>query len=113
MGAGTAALLAGCFGAMNIFARSLGGILSDKAFARFGFRGRLWAQFLALLLQGLLFLCFSRVTKQHEWYHLIGVLIPFSIFVNIAEGTSYGIVPFVNQEHLAVITAIVGAAGSA
>ena len=30
MSAGTAAFLAGMFGAMNIFARSLGGILSDE-----------------------------------------------------------------------------------
>jgi NNP family nitrate/nitrite transporter-like MFS transporter len=113
MSAGAAALWAGSFGAMNLFARSLGGMLSDKAFARFGFRGRLWSQFVALVLQGAFFFCFSRVTKQHEWYHLFGTLVPFSIFVNIAEGTSYGIVPFINKEHLAVITAIVGAAGSA
>jgi nitrate/nitrite transporter NarK len=113
MTAGTAALLAGCFGAMNIFARSLGGILSDEMFARFGFRGRLWAQFLALLLQGLLFYEFSHVTKNHEWYHLLGTIIPFSICVNLAEGTSYGIVPFIIQEQLAVVTAIVGASGSA
>jgi NNP family nitrate/nitrite transporter-like MFS transporter len=113
MSAGAAALWAGSFGAMNIFARSLGGMLSDKAFARFGFRGRLWSQFIALVAEGFFFYCFGRVTKKHEWYHLFGTLVPFSLFVNISEGTSYGIVPFINQEHLAVITAIVGAAGSA
>jgi NNP family nitrate/nitrite transporter-like MFS transporter len=113
MSAGTAALWAGSFGAMNLFARSLGGMLSDEAFARFGFRGRLWSQFIALVFEGLTFYGFSLVTKSHQWYHLLFTLVPFSIFVNISEGTSYGIVPFINKEHLAVITAIVGAAGSA
>jgi hypothetical protein len=87
--------------------------MSDEMFARFGFRGRLWAQFLALLLQGLFFWEFSQVTKEHQWYHLVGTIVPFSICVNLAEGTSYGIVPFVIKEELAVVNAIVGAAGSA
>jgi nitrate/nitrite transporter NarK len=113
MSAGTAAFLAGMFGAMNIFARSLGGILSDEMFARFGFRGRLWAQLIALVLQGVFVWEFSQVTKNHEWYHLLGTIIPFSICVNLGEGTSYGIVPFVIKEQLAVVTAIVGASGSA
>jgi NNP family nitrate/nitrite transporter-like MFS transporter len=113
MSAGTAALLAGSFGAMNLFARSVGGMLSDEAFGRFGFRGRLWAQFIALLLQGVFFYEFSLTTKNHEWYHLLGTLIPFSIFVNVGEGTSYGIVPFIDKEMLAAVTAIIGAAGSA
>ncbi|CAE8721743.1 unnamed protein product, partial [Polarella glacialis] len=48
MNAGDAASLAGAFGLMNLFARPLGGIASDKLYQRFGFRGRIWAQFLSL-----------------------------------------------------------------
>merc|ERR1719360_267944 len=48
MNAGDAASLASAFGGMNLFARSLGGISSDVMFRKFGFRGRIWAQFLAL-----------------------------------------------------------------
>merc|ERR1719240_2313216 len=98
---------------MNLFARSIGGMVSDEMFGRFGFRGRLWAQFFALLLQGVFFYEFGLTTKNHEWYHLLGTLVPFSIFVNVGEGTSYGIVPFINKEQLAAVTAIIGAAGSA
>ena len=36
MPAGQAAALAGCFGLMNLFARSLGGIFSDALFAEIG-----------------------------------------------------------------------------
>ena len=41
MEAGAASVLAGCFGLMNLFARSLGGIFSDFLFARYGFPGRI------------------------------------------------------------------------
>ena len=56
MPGGQAAALAGCFGLMNLFARSLGGIFSDVMFARYAFPGRLWAQFLSLFFEGV-FLC--------------------------------------------------------
>ena len=38
-----AGLLASLWGLMNLFARSLGGVLSDRANSRFGMRGRIWA----------------------------------------------------------------------
>ena len=49
MSAGYAASLASAFGEMNLFARSLGGISSDVMFNKFGFKGRIWAQFLAIV----------------------------------------------------------------
>merc|ERR1712232_674341 len=40
------------------------------------------------------------------WAHFI------SLFVNAAEGTSYGIVPYMIPQHLAVVSAVVGAGGT-
>lgn len=40
------------------------------------------------------------------------VLALFSIFVNMAEGTSYGIVPYMIPQELAVVSAMVGAGGT-
>ena len=40
------------------------------------------------------------------------VLVCFSLFVQMAEGTSYGIVPFMNRPQLAVVSALVGAGGN-
>ena len=40
LGVGMAGLIAGLFGLMNLFARSLGGFISDKVGIRFGLRGR-------------------------------------------------------------------------
>ena len=51
MDAADASALAGAFGLMNLFARSLGGITSDILFKYVGFRGRIWAQFLALFFE--------------------------------------------------------------
>jgi len=112
MKASDAASLAACFGGMNLFARSLGGIFSDFLFARFGFPGRLWAQFLALFFEAIFLFAFGCVNNEQEWYTALCVLICFSLFVQMAEGTSYGIVPFMNKQQLAVVSALVGAGGN-
>merc|ERR1719414_320605 len=112
MKAGNAAALASAFGGMNLFARSLGGISSDLLFAKFGFRGRIWAQFLALFFESIFLFCFGCVNNEQPWYVALLVLICFSIFVQMSEGTSYGIVPFMNKQQLAVVSALVGAGGN-
>merc|ERR1711920_72826 len=64
MDSGAAAVLAGCFGLMNLFARSLGGIVSDMLFSRFGFPGRIWAQFIGLFFEGIFLLGFGFVDNS-------------------------------------------------
>merc|ERR1711881_700496 len=113
MPGGQASALAGCFGLMNLFARSLGGISSDIMFASFGFRGRLWAHFLSLFFEGIFLFIFGCVSNEYEWYHALAALVCFSLFVQMAEGTSYGIVPFMKKEQLAMVSALVGAGGNA
>merc|ERR1712048_1431150 len=112
MKATDAGLLASSFGGMNLFARSLGGISSDLLFAKFGFSGRLWAQFLSLFFEAIFLFAFGCVNNEQPWYTALSVLIFFSIFVQMAEGTSYGIVPFMNPKQLAIISACVGAGGN-
>eukprot|EP00973_Karenia_brevis_P046798 6493288-Karenia_brevis.AAC.1 len=106
MKASDAASLAACFGGMNLFARSLGGIFSDFLFKQVGFRGRIWAQFLALFFEAIFLFAFGCVNNDQEWYTALGVLICFSLFVQMSEGTSYGIVPFMNKQQLAVVSAL-------
>jgi nitrate/nitrite transporter NarK len=113
MPAGEAALLAGSFGMMNLFARSLGGIMSDMMFARFGFRGRIWSQFGSLMLEGLTFFGFACVSNAYPWYYALVALCTFSLFVQMAQGTSYAMVPFMKPEQLAIVSALVGAGGNA
>ena len=37
--------------------------------------------------------------NSQPWYVALAVLVCFSLFVQMAEGTSYGIVPFMNLCH--------------
>jgi NNP family nitrate/nitrite transporter-like MFS transporter len=112
MNAGSASALAGCFGLMNLFARSLGGVFSDFLFKRMGFPGRIWAQFLCLFFEGIFLLGFGCVDNSNEWYVALIVLLGFSTMVQMTEGTSYGIVPFMNPKQLACVSALVGAGGN-
>merc|ERR1712084_110078 len=81
MKAANAGALASSFGGMNLFARSLGGIGSDIMFAKFGFPGRIWAQFLALFFESIFLFAFGCVSNDNEWYVALAVLICFSAFV--------------------------------
>lgn len=109
VGQTTSGLIASLFGLMNIFARSLGGILSDVMSKRFGMRGRLWAFFIVLIGDGLALIVFS-------FMKVLGAAIPvtiiFSLFVQMAEGATFGIVPFVDPEATGAISGIVGAGGN-
>merc|ERR1712217_840717 len=99
-----AGALALSFGAMNLFARSVGGIASDWANTRWQMQGRLWVHFISL------FGCIDNSTGG--WPVALVCLIIFAIFVNMAEGTSYGIVPYMIPKDLAIVSAVVGAGGT-
>jgi nitrate/nitrite transporter NarK len=86
MDAGDASALAGAFGLMNLFARSLGGISSDICYKFLGFRGRIWAQFLALFFEAIFLFAFGNVDNSQPWYVALAVLVCFSLFVQMAEG---------------------------
>merc|ERR1719281_2080785 len=107
-----AGLLATCFGGMNLFARSLGGILSDWMNTKWAMPGRLWAHFISLFGQAIFLFLFGCVTSDMGWGLALVVLVIFAIFVNMAEGTSYGIVPYMIPEQLPVVSAMVGAGGT-
>eukprot|EP00435_Cladocopium_sp_Y103_P055083 s663_g18.t1 len=112
LAASDASLLAGSFGMMNLFARSTGGILSDLSYKYMGFPGRIWVQFLFLTLESVFLFAFGNIDKEKPWYLALAMLVGFSLFVQMAEGTSYGMVPFMNREQLAVVSALVGAGGN-
>jgi len=107
-----AGALAMSFGGMNLFARSLGGILSDYLNKGYAMPGRLWAHFISLFGQAVMLFVFGCVTSDMGWPVALVVLCIFSIFVNMAEGTSYGIVPYMIPEEVPVVSAMVGAAGT-
>merc|ERR1712070_1302661 len=75
--------------------------------------GRLWAHFISLAGQAIFLFLFGMVTKDNGgWPVALAMLIIFAIFLNMAEGTSYGIVPYMIPTELAVVSAVVGAGGT-
>jgi len=109
LGLKTAGLVAGLFGLMNIFARTAGGVIGDRFGMRGGLRGRVRWMFIAIFVEGLALILFSRITLLPV---AIGAMIFFSLFVQMSEGATYSVVPFVNKKALGSIAGIVGAGGN-
>ena len=104
-----AGALAGIFGFMNIFARALGGIFSDKIGKRYGLKGK------GLLLAGFLVLEGVGIVLFAEAGSLgmaIACMLFFALFLKMANGGTYSIVPFINKEAIGSVAGIVGAGGN-
>jgi len=108
-----AALLSSVFGLTNVFARFLGGALSDQIEAKTEaiapHLGRQIVQFGLLLFEGLFLLGLSYTTDPHV---SIGMLVAFSIFVQASEGSTFATVPALCPTSIAVASGIVGACGN-
>lgn len=106
----TAGLIAGLFGMMNIIARTVGGVLSDFFAKSKGLHGRVLFLFVVLLGEGIMLIVFSQMAVL---VLAVGTMIVFSLFVQMSEGATFGIVPFINKKALGAVAGIVGAGGNA
>ena len=106
-----AGAIASSFGLMNLFARSIGGALSDWASKNYGMRGRLWNLWVLLTLEGLMCIGMGQLNKSLGG--TIAFMILFSLFVQASEGATYGIVPFTSARAMGIIAGFVGAGGNA
>ncbi len=104
-----AGLLASIFGWLNLFARALGGIFSDKIGTRFGFDGKVSFLAVLLLLEGLSIIWFS---KSGGLALAITLMFTFGLCLKMANGATYSIVPFINPEAVGGVAGIVGAGGN-
>ena len=98
------------YGSMNIFARALGGLFSDRLNLYMGMRGRLWLQTVLLVGEGIMIIVFA-YTKT-----LPGAIVCmciFSIFTQAAEGAIYGVVPYVSKLYTGSVAGLVGSGGNA
>lgn len=104
-----AGAMASIFGGMNIFARALGGYVSDKVGESYGLRGK------GLLLGGLLLLegiGISFFAQSQTLGMAILAMLLFALFLKMANGSTYGIVPFINKDAIGTVSGIVGAGGN-
>jgi len=104
-----AGVVAGSFGMMNLFARALGGIVSDRFHARWGLRGRALLLGATIFCEGLALMLFS---QMHVLPLAIGAMMLTGLFIKMSNGATYALVPFVNKRALGAVAGIVGAGGN-
>ncbi|ANQ49533.1 MFS transporter [Flammeovirga yaeyamensis] len=97
------------FGAMNLFARSTGGWIADKFAKNSGLNGRVKILVYVVVAEGIALLLFSQMDVLG---FAIASMVFFSLFVQMAEGATYSVVPFINRKALGAVSGIVGAGGN-
>lgn len=105
----TAGFVASLFGLMNIFARTLGGVFGDKMGIQYGLKGRVYFLGIITLLEGIALVIFS---QMNQLYLSMILLVIFSLFVQMAEGATFSVVPFINRKSIGSVAGIVGAGGN-
>ncbi|HLH44243.1 MAG TPA: MFS transporter [Bryobacteraceae bacterium] len=104
-----AGFVAASFGMMNLFARALGGIVSDRWNRKWGLKGRVALLGCTLCCEGLGLMLFSRMRVLP---FAIASMMLAGLFVKMSNGATYSIVPFVNRRVLGGVAGIVGAGGN-
>lgn len=97
------------FALMNIFARTLGGFFGDRFGKMKGLYGRVIFLTIILVVEGIMLTTFSTITYLPV---AIVFLILFSLSVQMAEGATFSVVPFINKKAIGSISGIVGAGGN-
>ncbi len=104
-----AGAVAALFGALNLFARTLGGYFSDRLGTRRGLKSRVAWLGAVLLFEGVFLILFSRMTSLAA---AVIAMMVFSLFVKMAQGATFAVVPFINRRALGSVSGIVGAGGN-
>jgi MFS transporter, NNP family, nitrate/nitrite transporter len=105
----SAGMAAGSFGLLALFARALGGIISDRL-ARFkGLDARTLLLFALILGEGFGLLWFS---KTETVTMAVVAMITFGLFTHMACGATYALVPFIDRKSLGGVAGIIGAGGN-
>jgi NNP family nitrate/nitrite transporter-like MFS transporter len=102
-------VLAFLYGISAVYARGVGGWFSDACYERYSLRGRLWAQLLCMVVQGLLNIWFAR---SDQLSMSIISMVLFSILIQMSMGTCFGIVPYLDGPNTGSVAGIVGAGGN-
>ncbi|MDC8758221.1 MFS transporter [Janthinobacterium fluminis] len=105
----SAGLAAGSFGLLALFARALGGWLSDKMALRGSLNSRVTLLFVMMIGEGAGLLWFARADTVT--FAVIAMLC-FGLFTHMACGATYALVPFIDSKALGGVAGIIGAGGN-
>jgi NNP family nitrate/nitrite transporter-like MFS transporter len=105
----TAGLYVGTFGLLALFARALGGLVSDKVARTRGLDGRTMLLFVLILAEGFGLMIFAKMDAP-----LIALfsMVIFGLFTHMACGATYALVPLIDRKSLGGVAGIIGAGGN-
>lgn len=104
-----AGMAAGSFGLLALFARALGGWLSDKAAARRGLDVRATLLFVLIVGEGLGLMGFAHADSMVP---AVMAMLVFGLFTHMACGATYALVPFIDRKALGGVAGVIGAGGN-
>ena len=113
LSSGDAAQIASIFGFTNIYGRALGGYISDVLASpdrKWGLRGRHFANFVSILVEGVLMVVWAESFR--EWRGSAAFLVLFSTSVHVAKGAVTAIAPFVDPMSVGSVMGVVSAVGN-
>jgi NNP family nitrate/nitrite transporter-like MFS transporter len=105
----SAGMAAGSFGLLALFARALGGMISDRFARSKGLDARTFLLFVLMLGEGVGLFWFSRTSTVGT---AVAAMITFGLFTHMACGATYALVPFIDRKSLGGVAGIVGAGGN-
>ncbi|MDQ1816716.1 MFS transporter [Massilia sp. CCM 9210] len=104
-----AGMAAGSFGLLALFARALGGWVSDKMAMRGTINSRVTLLFVLMIGEGAGLLWFAKA--DGVVFAVIAMLV-FGLFTHMACGATYALVPFIDSKALGGVAGIIGAGGN-
>ena len=105
----SAGMAAASFGLLALFARALGGWLSDKMALRGNLDSRATLLFVLMLGEGLGLLWFAHAGSV---VLAVAAMLTFGLFTHMACGATYALVPFIDRKALGGVAGIIGAGGN-
>ncbi len=105
----TAGLAAASFGLLALFARALGGWLSDRAARGGNLNHRAGLLCLLMLGEGIGLLAFAQAGSPML---AVAAMLVFGLFTHMACGATYALVPFIDRKALGGVAGIIGAGGN-
>ena len=105
----SAGLVAGIFGLLALFARALGGMVSDRIARPKGLDGRTLLLCAMLVGEGICLIAFSQMSVV--WMAVIAMVF-FGLFTHMACGATYALVPLIDRKALGGVAGIIGAGGN-
>lgn len=105
----SAGLAAGSFGLLALFARALGGWLSDKFAAKRGLDVRSTLLFVLIAGEGIGLFWFAHAGNVAL---AVFAMLVFGLFTHMACGATYALVPFIDRKALGGVAGVIGAGGN-